>query len=143
MRAGPPRILIAAQGPVIRELRRIFRADDVETVGAETWEQAASRLEDAQPDLILVCYAFDEGRPFRLLHHVREDRRRAHVPTILVRTLPLPLGKTQEAQIREAYKTLGVDEFFNLHDASVRDGAEAAAYQFRDAVLGRLSVRLA
>jgi hypothetical protein len=76
--------------------------------------------------------------PFRLLQHVEEAKQ---VPTILVRALPVPLGKTQEVQIRESYKTLGVDEFFNLYDEGNRAGREAALEAFRQAVVSRLPYR--
>jgi hypothetical protein len=40
--------------------------------------------------------------------------------------------------MRESYKTLGVDDFFNLRDEVVRHGKEAALERLRDCVLGRL-----
>ena len=88
---------------------RLERAltDDVEVIGAETWEQALERLRDADPDLVIVCYVFDEMRPFRLLHYLRHEKR-GHVPTIRVRAVPVSLGTTQEAEIRESYRILGV-----------------------------------
>jgi hypothetical protein len=132
-----PSILIAAPGPVIKELGSLL-TDEARPVGGETLEEAVAQLHEVEPDLIIVCYAFDEVRPFRLLQYVRNEWRRRHVPTVLVRALPVPLGKTQEAEIRESYKSLGVDEFFNLHDAKVREGSEAALRAFRDAVTSRL-----
>ena len=77
-------------------------------------------------------------RPFRLLQYLRQERPRAHLPTILVRALPVPLGKTQEEQIRESYQNLGVDQFYNLYDEKQREGAEVALRHFREAVLARL-----
>ena len=62
----------------------------------KTWDDAVSRLEEKAADLIVICYAFDEMRPFRLLQYLRQGRRRAHLPTILVRALPVPLGKNEE-----------------------------------------------
>jgi CheY-like chemotaxis protein len=79
----------------------------IEVIGAETWEQAVERLRDADPDLVIVCYVFDEMRPFRLLHYLRHEKR-GHVATILVRAVPVSLGTTQEAEIRESYRILGV-----------------------------------
>jgi PleD family two-component response regulator len=132
-------ILIAAPADVIRRLGAAL-ADDAEISGAETWDQALERLDEQQPQLIIVCYAFDEMRPFRLVHYVRHEWQatRANVPTILVRALPVPLRKTQEDQIRESYKTLGVDEFFNLHDEGERRGSEEALQEFRESVIRRL-----
>jgi PleD family two-component response regulator len=137
MEGEHPRILIAAPGPVIKELSSVL-ADEARPVGGETLDEAVRKLQELEPDLIIVCYAFDEVRPFRLLHYLRHELRRRHVPTILVRALPVPLGKTQEAEIRESYKSLGVDEFFNLQDEKVRQGTEEALRRFRDAVVSRL-----
>ena len=111
---------------------------EVEIVGCETWDDAVSRLEEKEADLLVICYAFDEMRPFRLLQYLRQERPRAHLPTILVRALPVPLGKTQEEQIRESYQNLGVDQFYNLYDEKQREGDEVALRHFREAVLARL-----
>ena len=74
-------------------------------------------------------------RPFRLLQYLRQERPRSHLPTILVRALPVPLGKTQEEQIRESYQNLGVDQFYNLYEEKQREGDEVALAHFREAVL--------
>jgi PleD family two-component response regulator len=132
-----PRILVAAPAAVSRQLERAF-AGDAEIVGEDSWHQAVTRLHEVNPDLIIVCYVFDEMRPFRLLHYVRHDWKHPHVPTLLVRALPVALGKSQEEEIRESYKTLGVDDFFNLRDEVVRHGKQAALERLRDCVLSRL-----
>src|SRR3954462_453642 len=124
MTSARPRILIAAPSAVIGRLERAL-ADNVEVIGAETGEEAVVRLGDAEPNLVIVCYVFDDMRPFRLLHHMRHEKRR-HIPTILVRAVPGSLGRTQEAEIRESYRTLGVDEFINLHDESQAHGRTQA-----------------
>jgi CheY-like chemotaxis protein len=139
MGASRNRLFIAAPAPVIRQLGGAFTADDnIDIVGCETWDDAVSRLEEREADLLVICYAFDEMRPFRLLQYLRQERPRSHLPTILVRALPVPLGKTQEEQIRESYQNLGVDQFYNLYDEKQREGAEVALSRFRDAVLARL-----
>lgn len=132
------RLFIAAPAAVIRHLGGLFAAHEVEIVGCETWDDAVSRLEGKEADLLVICYAFDEMRPFRLLQYLRQERPRAHLPTILVRALPVPLGKTQEEQIRESYQNLGVDHFYNLYDEKLREGVELALRHFREAVLARL-----
>jgi PleD family two-component response regulator len=137
MGARRPRILIAAPATVSRQLRGAF-TDEVEVVGEETWQEAVTCLHDADPDLIIICYVFDEMRPFRLLRYARHEWKHVHVPTILVRALPVPLGKSQEHEIRESYKALGVDDFFNLRDETLRHGKEAALQRLRDCVLSRL-----
>ena len=123
------RLFIAAPAAVIRHLGGLFAAHEVEIVGCETWDDAVSRLEEKEADLLVICYAFDEMRPFRLLQYLRQERPRAHLPTILVRALPVPLGKTQEEQIRESYQNLGVDQFYNLYDEKQREGDELALRQ--------------
>jgi hypothetical protein len=54
--------------------------------------------------------------------------------------VPVSLGRTQEAEIRESYRTLGVDEFINLHDESQAHGKAAALQRFRESVLSKLSM---
>ncbi len=133
MEDGRPRILIAAPAAIVGQLGQLFQAAD--TAGAETFEDALARLDELTPDLVIVCYAFDEVRPFRLFHYLRHEWQRENVPRILVRALPIPLGQTQEAQIRESYKTLGVDEFFNLQDEAGRSSRETVLQEFRNAVI--------
>jgi hypothetical protein len=138
MGAQRNRLFIAAPAPVIRQLGGALAADDIEIIGCETWDDAVSRLEEKDADVLVICYAFDEMRPFRLLQYLRQERPRSHVPTVLVRALPVPLGKTQEEQIRESYQNLGVDQFYNLYDEKLREGTEPALRNFRNRVLATL-----
>ena len=134
-----PRILIAAPACVIAELRAVLGAG-VQVVGAETWEQAVRRLHEGGVSLIVLCYVFDEMRPFRLVHYLQEKQRPGErAPIILVRALPVPLGRTEEAQIRESYESLGVDEFINLCDTAGRTARRTALQRFRDSVFARLT----
>jgi CheY-like chemotaxis protein len=128
-----PAALIAAPAAVIKELGSVL-AGDVERIGVETFDDAIAKTKEREPDLLIVCYAFDELRPFRLLQQLRQKPRAAHVPTMLVRALPIPIGEAEEARIREAYTTLGVDQFFNLNDEARRTDRAAALQKFRDAV---------
>jgi CheY-like chemotaxis protein len=132
-----PRLLIAAPSSVIRELSFAL-GDAVEVIGADTWDQALERLGDPLPSLIVVCYAFDQMRPFRLVHHLRAKQDGRRLPIILVRALPVPLGRTQEVEIRQSYQNLGVDEFVNLYDTRQQAGTAAAFERFRDLVFARL-----
>lgn len=138
MKAGRPRVLIAAPADVMRQLRPAL-AGDVDVLATGTWSEAVGLLEQQVPDAIVVCYAFDEVRPFRLLHYVQQEWQGPQVPIILVRALPLNLGDEQEAQIREAYRTLGVLDFFNLWEEAERHGTEVALQRFRHSVLSRLA----
>jgi len=141
MESNRPAILIAAPRAVIGRLSAAI-ADAVEVIGAETWDEALERLQNAEPEVIVVCYVFDEMRPFRLLHYLRHEWRKDWVPTLLVRAVPVKLGATDETQIRESYMTLGVDQFINLHDEEEAKGKAAALERFREAVLRRLGSRL-
>jgi hypothetical protein len=129
----PPRALIAAPVRVVRELGSALEAE-FDVAGGETFEEVEARLHEKRPAVLIVCYAFDEVRPFRFLNYLREEWRSGHIPTMLVRALPIPIGETEEAQIRESYKSLGVDVFFNLHDEARRSNRSAALEKFRDAV---------
>jgi PleD family two-component response regulator len=135
-----PPILIAAPRAVIGRLSAAV-ADAVEVIGAETWDEALERLQDIEPRVVVVCYVFDEMRPFRLLHYLRYESRKGRVPTLLVRAVPVKLGSTQEAEISQSYMTLGVDEFINLHDEERTKGRAEALERFRHAVLSRLDAK--
>jgi hypothetical protein len=140
MERALPAALIAAPAAVIKELGSAL-ADEVERIGVETFDDAVATAKERKPNVLIVCYAFDELRPFRLLQHLRQEARAAHVPTMLVRALPIPIGEAEEARIREAYTTLGVDQFFNLSDEARRTDRAAALQKFRDAVRALLPRR--
>ena len=88
-------------------------------------------LGTALSDLVLVCYACDEMRPFRLISHLRDDARHEGLPIVLVRALPGPLRGNQEAEIRESYKSLGITEFVNLRRLIQERGEDPAFEDFR------------
>jgi CheY-like chemotaxis protein len=140
MERALPAALIAAPAAVIKELGSVL-ADDVARIGVETFDDAVATVKEGRPDVLIVCYAFDEVRPFRLLQHLRQESRGGHVPTMLVRALPIPIGEAEEARIREAYTTLGVDQFFNLNDEARRTDRAAALQKFRGAVRALLPRR--
>ena len=110
-------------------------SDDVSFSGGDTWDRCVSWLDQNDPALVLVCYAFDEMRPFRLISYIRDDARHnarpKRLPVVLVRALPVPLRDTQEAEIRESYKSLGITEFINLRRLIDEHGQEAALEGFR------------
>ena len=85
-----------------------------------------------RPQLLIAA----PGDVVRMLKDVLHDDA-----DILVRALPVPLGRTQEAEIRESYRTLGVDEFFNWHGLERRHGRSTGLQKFRDSVLSQLPVR--
>lgn len=128
------RIVIAAPLPVVRELSTGLH-EHCDIKDAETYEEVTGLIARQCPDLVLVCYVFDEMRPFRLISYVREELGRGNLPIVLVRALPVPLGATQEAEIRESYKTLGVAEFVNFRDYARERGVDRALEYLRAVVL--------
>jgi PleD family two-component response regulator len=62
----PPRVLVAAPAVVIRQLRAAL-PEDAEVTGAATWDDAVRGLTEVTPQLIIVCYVFDEVRPYRFI----------------------------------------------------------------------------
>jgi PleD family two-component response regulator len=134
MAAATIRTLIAAPPVVIQRLASALDELGVEVHPGATSEEAEGHLA-SKLDFILVCYAFDDVRPYRFIGRIRSDAVNANTPVILVRALPVPLGKSQEWEIRQAYKSIGVNDFLNysqlLHDA----GSTAADEALRQCVL--------
>lgn len=131
-----PRVLLAAPADVIRQLRPAL--DEVEVLAAETWDQAIGNLRRDNPCAVVVCYLFDEMRPFRLLHYLRYEWQRKTLPVILVRAVAVDFGATEDEQVREAYEALGVADFFNLADVATHNGEREALDRFRRLVMRHL-----
>ena len=127
-RASPRRIFLAAPALVIRQLSEVL--PDVEVVGAATWDDAVKRLPNSKPHLVIVCYIFDEMRPYRFIQHVRDTEYR-RTPIFLVRAVTVPLGSTLEADLRKSYTELGVSAFLNFSDLANEQGLDAALQEFR------------
>jgi CheY-like chemotaxis protein len=132
---GVPRVLIAAPLGVIRELAAAL-GNGVEVLGATTWTESLNRLEQA-PDVIVVCYVFDELRPYRLIQHVRAELEDRPIPIVLVRALPVRLGN-EENDVRDSYLAIGVTEFLNLWAETQRHDRPTALELFRDCISGLL-----
>ena len=128
-------ILIAAPALVCRKLESVL-AKGANVLCAEKFDEAVQRLRGGNIDLLLLCYVFDDVRPYRLLNYLQEHGV-AKVTTLLVRALPVPLQES-ERQVEEAYQQLGVSRFVNLSDAEKREG-EIAVERFGDEVLRLLS----
>jgi hypothetical protein len=123
-------VLIAAPLDVVRELGAAL-GNGAKVVGASTFAESLDLLGKEEPHLIVVCYAFDELRPYRLIQHVRLDREDKLIPIILVRALPVRFG-TEEAQVRDSYSAMGVNQFLNVWGETQRHGRPAALQRFRD-----------
>lgn len=134
--AGLPTILVAAPATVFNKLRSVL-ADRADLISATEFEQAAQRLRAGDIDLFVLCYVFDDVRPYRILNYMHEERV-TDVKTILVRALPVPLRES-EREIEDAYQQLGVAEFVNLSDQERAHGHEAVE-RFGDRVLSLLGV---
>ena len=132
----PARLLLAAPAVVIRQLSAAL-PEDVDIIGVGTWDDAVQRLPEAAPHLIIVCYIFDEMRPYRFIQHVRATEFR-DAPIFLVRAVSVPLGATQESELRRSYTELGVNAFLNFSDLANERGLDVALQEFRRVVVSLL-----
>jgi hypothetical protein len=133
------RILVAGTGAAVRELQAAIGVEAA-LIPAHTLEQAVRSLHAHEPELLVVDYHFDELRPFRFIRYARDYLGARPVPILLIRALPAYLGATTEAQLCDAYRTLGVDAFCNLFDDAHREGRAAALERLRALLRGLLSV---
>ena len=133
------RTLIAAPPGVVETLGNALRELAVEVYPGINTAEAGAHLE-RDLDLILVCYVFDDVRPYRFINRIRNESSHVRTPLILVRALPVPLGESQEWEIRQAYKSIGVDEFINYSQLSHQNGAAHADRALREGVSKLLSV---
>jgi len=134
--SGRPTILVAAPATVFNKLRSVL-ADRADLISATDFEQAAQRLRSGGIDLLVLCYVFDDVRPYRILNYLHEDQVPS-VKTILVRALPVPLRES-EREIEDAYQQLGVAEFVNLSDQERAHG-HAAVERLGERLLSLLGV---
>jgi hypothetical protein len=132
----PARVLLAAPAVVIRQLSAAL-PDDIDIIGVGAWDDAVQRLPQANPHLVIVCYIFDEMRPYRFIQHVRATEFRA-APIFLIRAVSVPLGATQESDLRHSYTHLGVNAFLNFSDLANERGLDLALQEFRRVVLSLL-----
>ena len=134
--AGRPSILVAAPATVFNKLRSVL-ADRADVISATEFDDAARRLRMGDIDLFVLCYVFDDVRPYRILNYMHEEHLTS-AKTILVRALPIPLRES-EREIEDAYRQLGVAEFVNLSDQERARGHEAVE-RFGDRLLSLLGV---
>ena len=129
-----PRVLIAVAPGAVRQVS-IALGDAFDCTLVDTVETGIQRLGAGSFDLLVVGYFFDNSHPFRLITEAKV--RSPRTPILLVRALPLSLGRTGEADIRAAYRELGVAEFLNFQRDIELLGVEEAQQVFR-----RLAVSL-
>lgn len=133
VRATPIKVLIAAPAAVVQTLGGALRDLGVEVSGCGTPAEGEQHLK-RRFDLILVCYVFDDLRPYHFIGRIRHESENTKTPIVLVRALPIPLGKSQEWEIGTAYKSIGVDEFCNYSEALHEKGSERANEMLRQVV---------
>lgn len=134
------RTLIAAPNGVVQTLGNALRDLGAQVHAGVTPEAAASHL-DSDLDLILVCYVFDDLHPYRFINRIRNESPHKRTPLILIRALPVPLGESQEWEIRRAYKSIGVDEFVNYSQLAHDKGPAQADIALRECVSKLVSLR--
>ena len=126
--------LIAAPQTVIQTLAGALRDLHAEVRPGRTTAEAESHLA-TKLDLILVCYVFDELHPYRFIRRIKVGRANSETPLILVRALPVPLGESQEGEIRQAYESIGVDAFINYSRLVEDTGSARADEALRQSIL--------
>jgi len=118
---------------VVQTLGDALRDLGVNVHGATTTPDAERQLE-RRLDLIVVCYVFDDLRPYHFIGRIRQEGANTETPIVLVRALPVPLGESQEWEISQAYKSIGVDEFCNYSEMVHDQGTERANEALRKCV---------
>ena len=135
------RTLIAAPNGVVQTLANALRdLGNVHVHAGVTPEAAAAHLH-GELDVILVCYVFDDLHPYRFINRIRQESPHKRTPLILIRALPVPLGESQEWEIRRAYKSIGVDEFVNYSQLAHDKGSDEADRALRECVSKLISAR--
>lgn len=126
------RVLIAAP---LNAYKRIAPAlKDLSVIRCETLDEAIREFQDEKPSLVILGYVFDQMRPFRFVHHLRSDGGSQEVPIIMVQIHDWRFDALQEQQMREGYRSLGVERFFNFSKEAGARGAEAALHMLRSMI---------
>ena len=121
------------------EVRDLF-ADHLDFVTASTFEDAVQAFQARHPDLVIIGYHFDELRPYRFAEYVRSRRGATELPIVLVRILPSRMGRSTEEEVREAYRAIGVQDFFSIPDELHEHGRAAALARMRETVFDLLRI---
>jgi CheY-like chemotaxis protein len=133
MSRRPLRTLIAAPPAVAQTLAKALGELSGEVLGVATPEEAGPYL-DRELDLILVCYVFDDLHPYKFINRIRNESPHKRTPVVLIRALPVPLGESQEWEIRRAYKSIGVNEFVNYSEMVHEKGSAHADAALRECI---------
>ena len=130
------RVLLLGNAALLQDVEAALHGFDVRV--AETYDGALAALEASAPDAIVLAYHFDQLRPFRLIQHVRGHEMLAEVPIIMVRVMSIDLGASNDSQLEQSYRDLGVDDFVNLRQEMDEWGYERALRRLRDGIVRRL-----
>jgi CheY-like chemotaxis protein len=128
-----PRVLLADSPEACAVLGNML-SDELALIPAHSFADAVRVLEGGPIDLIVCGQHFDGSQMFRFLEHVKADGRARDIPFICCRALPTKLRGTALAAMREACEALGALAYVDLPEIAQKEGSEAAAVEFRDAV---------
>ena len=130
----PPRlpcVVIAALPRTISTVKP-FLGDEFRLIEAPTYDEAVRAIKNEAPDVIIVGYFFDALRPYRLIHHIRDDLAAMNTPILMVQAFPVERGQLEKAEVRQTYQRLGVREFVDLPEMLQRLGERKASRELRE-----------
>jgi PleD family two-component response regulator len=133
MSSTAPRVLLADTPQALPLVARLL-GDEFVVNRASTWQEALRCLETGQPQIAVIGYHFDDLRPYRLVQAIRAADERGRVPVILVRALPVLPDHTDEKEIEESYRQLGVDTYLVLDKAARGDDFAEVSKRLRAAI---------
>jgi CheY-like chemotaxis protein len=133
--SAKPAVLLADSAEACAVLATIL-GGELAPVPAHSFADAVRILDSGEIDVIVCGQHFEGSQMFRFLEHVKADERVRHIPFICCRILPTKLREAALAAMREACEALGAVAHIDLPEITRKEGSEAAAVEFRDAVRG-------
>ena len=133
MTTTTPRVLLADSPQALPLVARLL-GDEFAVTRASTWDEAVQSLQADQPQVAVVGYHFDDLRPYRLVQAIRAAGDGGRVPVVLVRALPVLPHHTDEKEIEESYRQLGVDAYLVLDKAARGDDFAEVSTRLRAAI---------
>jgi PleD family two-component response regulator len=133
MTTTTPRVLLADTPQALPLVARLL-GDEFAVSRASTCDEALRSLESDQPQVAVVGYHFDDLRPYRLVQAIRAADERDRLPVVLVRALPVLPHHTDEQEIEESYRQLGVDTYLVLDKAARGDDFAEVSRRLRAAI---------
>lgn len=127
------RVLLADTAAGCEVLARIL-GEGLDFVCVHTTADAQAVLRRGGIDAIVCGQHFDGSQMLRFLQLVKADERSRGIPFIGCRALSSQLGEVALSALREACEALGAVAYIDLPERERKEGVEAAAVEFRDAV---------